>query len=62
MVKKAKAKFSLGLNLLTTMPWKHIGELDYSSTILYLSAVVVGEWPVSRPGRITLGERSPGTN
>jgi hypothetical protein len=42
------------------MPWKHIGELKYSSIILYPSLLLGGEWSVSRPGRFTLGERAPG--
>jgi hypothetical protein len=36
--------------------------LDVYIHIFLTSALVGGEWSASRPGRFTLGERSPGTH
>jgi hypothetical protein len=33
----------------------------YRCTFFLTSALVVGEWSASRPGRFTPGERAPGT-
>jgi hypothetical protein len=39
-----------------------MGEWMCKSTYFLTSALVGGEWSDSRPGRITLGERAPGTH
>jgi hypothetical protein len=36
-----------------------MGELRYSSTIFFTSAVVRGEWSAPRPSRITAGKEPP---
>ena len=39
-----------------------MGEWVYRCTVFFISALVVGEWSASRPGRFTLGERVSGTH
>jgi hypothetical protein len=39
-----------------------MGEWMYRSTILDLGTLDGGEWSVSRSGRITHGEKGPGTH
>jgi hypothetical protein len=41
---------------------KTYGEVDIYINVFLISALVVGEWSASRPGRFTLGERAPGTH
>jgi hypothetical protein len=41
---------------------KAYGAVDVQSHIFLTSALVGGEWSVSRPGRFTSGERVPGTH
>jgi hypothetical protein len=43
------------------MLWRRMWEWMYRSTFFLTSALVGGEWSVSRPGRFTHGERAPGT-
>jgi hypothetical protein len=38
------------------------GVVDVLIHIFLTSALVVGEWSASRPGRFTPGERDPGTH
>jgi hypothetical protein len=38
-----------------------MGEWVYRCKFFFTSALVVGEWSASRPGRFTLRERVPGT-
>jgi hypothetical protein len=47
--------------LLSTTPWRRIGERSYSSTHSLTSALDGGEWPASRPGRFTRREIATGT-
>jgi hypothetical protein len=41
---------------------KTYGGVDVLTHIFLISALVGGEWPASRPGRFTPGERSAGTH
>jgi hypothetical protein len=41
---------------------KSYGGVDVWIHIFLTSAVTGGEWPASRPGRFTPGERAPGTH
>jgi hypothetical protein len=55
---KGKGKF---FHVLSTTPWRRIGEWRYSSTHSLTSAVDGGEWSASRSGNFTPRERAPGT-
>jgi hypothetical protein len=48
--------------LLSTTPWKRIGEWRYNAIHSLTSALDGGEWSNSRTGRFTLRERAPGTH
>jgi hypothetical protein len=44
-------------------PWRRLGGEEYSPYSFSTTALDVGEWSVSRPGRaFTPGERTPGTH
>jgi hypothetical protein len=47
--------------LLSTMPWRRMGEWRYSSTHSLTLALDGGKWSSSRPGCFTSRERDPGT-
>jgi hypothetical protein len=57
--KNCKGEVLSVLNLLSTMPWRHVGEWRYSSTIFDLDG---GEWSASYPSHFTHGERVPDTH
>jgi hypothetical protein len=41
---------------------KAYGEVDVWINVFSTSALIVGEWSASRPGRFTPGERAPGAH
>jgi hypothetical protein len=41
---------------------KACGGVDVQIHIFFTSTLAGGEWSASRPGRLTLGERAPGTH
>jgi hypothetical protein len=58
-----KAKLSLCFFFkLSTTPWRCIGEWRYISTHSFTSVLDGGKWSVSRSGRFTPRERTPGTH
>jgi hypothetical protein len=41
---------------------KAYGKVDVSTHIFLTSVLARGDWPASRPGRLTSRERAPGTH
>jgi hypothetical protein len=54
-----KNQWSKKVNLLRSMPWGHMGEWRYSSTIFYIDG---HEWSTSSPFHFTPGEGAPDTH
>jgi hypothetical protein len=62
MSARVKCKVVPVLNLIKHYAMKAYGGVDVYIHIFLTSALVGGEWSASRPGRVTLGERAPGTH